>query len=127
MMEKEDHFVDELNYKKYHINLEKLKDTCYTDNANDELIKILRLFTVETEKGLEELRGEGYMDEAINEVRRICQDERIIGLYDKEEEERRVRECIMRYEKQQAIQEGFEKGIQKGIEKGIEKGMLIIS
>lgn len=106
MMEVNEHFIDQLNYRKYHISLSNLRKKCYTDNASEELINILKIFTVKTLEELESLRGEDYMDEAISEIKRICQDEKIIGLYDKEEEERRVKNCQMRYAKNQGIEEG---------------------
>lgn len=85
--------------------LSNLRKKCYTDNAIEELINALKVFTVKSIEELESLRGEDYMDEAINEIKRLCRDEKIIGLYDKEEEERRVRNCQIRYAKNQGIEE----------------------
>ena len=75
----------------YHIDLKYLENKCY--NKNSELEKLLRLFT---EENIERLRGEGYMDEAINELEKISEDERIIGLYDKEKVEKLLEEARLK-------------------------------
>jgi len=79
------------NIESYHVDLEKLRKKCYTNDERKELMKLLTMFIAKEESELEELRSEEYMNEAINELERISQDEDIIGLYDAEEVERKVR------------------------------------
>ncbi len=103
MMEIDQHFIEDENYKKYNINLDSLKNKCYTNDENEELINILRLFTVKSIEELEALRGEDYMDEAIDEIKRLCQDENIIGLYDAEAVATKEMNSRLAYAKQQGM------------------------
>ena len=79
------------NIESYHIDLEKLRKVCYTNSERKELIKILTMFIAKEKSELDSLRSEEYMNDAINELERISRDEGIIGLYDAEEIERKVR------------------------------------
>lgn len=79
------------NIESYHIDLEKLREVCYTNSERKELIKILTMFIAKEKSELESLRSEEYMNDAINELERISRDEGIIGLYDAEEIERKVK------------------------------------
>lgn len=69
MMEMEEHFIGDENYKKYNIN-DSHRNKCYTNGENKELINILRLFTVKSIEELKALRGEDYMNEAIEEIKK---------------------------------------------------------
>ena len=104
MMEIAEHFIEDENYKKYNINLDILKNKCYTNNENEELVNILKLFTVESVEELEALRGVDYMDEAIDEIKRLCQDENIIGLYDAEAVARKEMNSRLEYAMQQGVE-----------------------
>lgn len=106
VMEVKHHIIDRINYVKYHINLSKLKETCYTNDEEKELVNILKVFKTTSEKELESLRGEVYMEEAINEIKRICRDENIIGLYDAE--------AVAQKEMNNRLDYAEQKGIEKG-------------
>ena len=109
MMETVEHFIDDENYKKYNINLDSVRRKCYTNDENEELINILKLFTVKSEEELEVLRGENYMNDAIDEIKRLCQDKNIIGLYDAEA----VAKKEMNSRHEYALEQGIEKGIEQ--------------
>ena len=73
-MEVKHRIVEEETYVSYHINLSKIEDLCYTSDERSELVNILKIFKATNEEELDNLRGEVYMDEAIDEIRRICRD-----------------------------------------------------
>lgn len=96
------------NIESYHIDLEKLRRVCYTNSEEKELIKVLTMFIAKEMSELEGLRSEEYMNDAINELERISRDEGIIGLYDAEEIERKVRNTQLEGARLEGIQEGKE-------------------
>lgn len=106
IMEMKHLVLENENYIKYHINLCKLEENCY--NEEKELINILRIFKIRKEEELEKLRGEEYMDEAIDEIKRICRDENIIGLYNAE--------VVAKKEMNNRLDYAEKCGIEKGIE-----------
>ncbi len=60
------------------------------------------------------------MDEAINEIKRICRDEKIIGLYNAEKVAKKEMNTRLDY----AEQQGFEKGHGVGYGEGNENGKM---
>ena len=94
------------NIESYHIDLEKLRKVCYTNSERKELIKILTMFIAKEKSELDSLRSEEYMNDAINELERISRDEGIIGLYDAEEIERKVRNTQLKGAKLEGIEQG---------------------
>ena len=108
IMEVKYHIIEDENYVSYHINLSKTEEICYTGDENEELVNILKLFKAKNEEELNGLRGEEYMDEAINEIRRICRDKKIIGLYDAEKVAKKEMNNRLDYAKQQGYDEGIE-------------------
>ena len=117
LMEVKYHILEDENYASYHINLSKIKNLCYTNNENKELVNILKLFKVTNEEELDSLRGEEYMDEAIFEIKRICRDKNIIGLYDAEKVAKKEMNSRLEYAKQLGYDEGHDKGFEEGIQK----------
>lgn len=69
----------------YHIDLAYLNNKCYNELNDEE--KIIYLFH---EKEIDKMRSENYMNEAIDEIERISNDKKIIGLYDKEAVEKKI-------------------------------------
>ncbi len=116
-MEVKHHILEDENYASYHINLSKIEDLCYTSDERTELVNILKIFKATSEEELDSLRGEVYMDEAIDEIKRICKDKNIIGLYNAEKVANKVMNNRLDYAKQQGYDEGEEAGIEKGKEK----------
>ncbi len=107
------HRIIEETYVSYHINLSKIEDLCYTNDERNELVNILKIFKATNEEELDSLRGEVYMDEAIDEIRRICRDKNIIGLYNAEKVANKVMNNRLDYAKQQGYEKGEEAGVQK--------------
>lgn len=69
----------------YHIDLAYLNNKCYIELNDEE--KIIYLFH---EKEIDKMRSENYMNEAIDEIERISNDKKIIGLYGKEAVEKKI-------------------------------------
>ena len=53
------------NIESYHIDLEKLREVCYTNSERKELIKILTMFIAKEKSELDSLRSEEYMNDEI--------------------------------------------------------------
>lgn len=134
MREKDTENIEDNLLTSYHIDLKILKDKCYNNidtnvfrgdmlmekEKQEELEKLLRIFV---EDDLDKLRGDPIMDEAIDELERISQDKKIIGLYNAEAVERKVYNSKMKYAEKIGMEKGMEKGMKKGMEKGIEQGI----
>ncbi len=101
------------------IYLPKLKKLCYNKDIKDlnELEKYLSLL-VETniKKALEIAKGDKDMEEFVNEAIDASSDNEIIGLYDKELHEKRLKNTL--------IEETREEGFNAGLEQGLEQGSL---
>ena len=93
----------------HNVNLEVIKEECYNKDVN-ELTKLEKVSKFLLSENSEELKGViGDMDEILDKVMDLCNDERLIGLYNKEDLD-------------EAIKEGrYLAGVDDGIEKGIEK------
>jgi len=117
MREKETGEEEHELIKSYHIDLLNVKKKWY-NKVNDELTKMLMLFITED---IDNLRGGEIMNEAIEELEFLRKHKDIIGLYDKEEEERRVFNTRI----QDAEQRGEAKGIALGKTEGREESILI--
>lgn len=91
MREEDAHELECTNIESYHIDLENLQKICHTNSERKELEKLLMMFIAIDESKLEEYRSDQMMNDAINELERISQDEKIIGLYDAEVVERKIK------------------------------------
>ena len=97
----------------HNVNLEVIKEECYNKDVN-ELTKLEKVSKFLLSENSEELKGViGDMDEILDKVMDLCNDERLIGLYNKEDLDEAIKEG--RY------LAGVDDGIEKGIEQGIEK------
>lgn len=126
-MEVTHHIIEGQNYASYHINLSKIGNLCYTNDERNELVNILKIFKAESEEELDSLRGEKYMNEAIDEIKRICKDKKIIGLYNAEKVAKKEMNNRLDYARQQGHDEGFDEGYSSGKEVGMGKEKLEIA
>src|SRR5574344_692534 len=112
----------------YNINLAKLEKEEYTKSVNEELIDILKIMKAKTIKELKDLSNS---DQVLKEVASIMVDYskrvNVIGLYDKEEVDRKMHNTQLYYAKEQGIKQGMEKGIEKGIEKGANSTKILMA
>jgi len=106
----------------YHIDLTYLKDKCYNE-IKDELERICLLFIDKNNEYKSLIKGDNIMSEAYDELERISRDTGIIGLYDKEQIERKILNTRLQGARLEGIEEGKKEGInQRNIE--IAKNML---
>jgi predicted transposase/invertase (TIGR01784 family) len=113
------------NIESYHIDLEKLRRICYTNSERKEQIKILTMFIAKEKSELDSLRSEEYMNDAINELERISRDEGIIGLYDAEEIERKVRNTQIKGAKLEGIEQGKKEVAKKMLAEKIDIELIM--
>ena len=107
------------NLEIHHIDMEYINKVCYNEITKEKLDKWIKIMKAED---IEELRRRSdFMEEEgkmlVDEVERLSSDEHIIGLYDGELHEKKVRRSIINYE----VEKGIQKGIQKGIKQGVEQ------
>src|SRR5574344_1997753 len=90
----------------YNINLAKLEKEEYTKSVNEELIDFLKIMKAKTIKELKDLAN---CDQVLKEVASIMVDYskrvNVIGLYDKEEVDRKMHNTQLYYAKEQGAQD----------------------
>jgi len=76
----------------HNVNLEVIKEECYNKDVN-ELTKLEKISRFLLSKNLDELKGViGEMDEILDKVMALSNDERLIGLYNREDLEEAIKE-----------------------------------
>ena len=124
LRDKENNVLTE-NLEIHNIDIEYINKMCYNKNTKKNLDKWTKI--LKTEKLSELKRSSEFMDnigkELVDEVERLSSDEHIIGLYDGELHEKRVRNSIINDAIEKGTQQGIEQGIQQGIQQGIKQGV----
>ena len=127
IMDVERHIVETESYEKYHINLEKVKEKYYNINERENLTKLERellILVLDKKEEIKEIsKGEKELMEVGKKIEDLSFDINMIGLYDEEEERRKVEAMKRKYH----ISQGLEKGIEQGSKKSsleIAKRML---
>lgn len=115
--------IDEENYKKYRINLSKVRQKDYNKS---EITRFERILLVMQEKDKEKLRSLAGEDKEIKKmeekIEKMSKSPRYVSLYD-EEKLYKLSLSIAEHEmKKEAARQGLEEGMKQGIEKGIEQG-----
>lgn len=100
------------NLESYHLDLSYLKERCYNEEELTEIEKLCLLFIKED---IDSLRGEDIMDDAIDELNKISHDEKIIGLYDAEKVEQKIRNTMIASAKLETQEEIAKSLMQKNI------------
>jgi len=106
------------------IYLPKLKNVCYNKDINELERLLLLLVETKIEKSKEIAKGNIVMEEYVKEALDASSNEEIVGLYDKELHEERLKNTLIREERERAREEGIRQGIEEGIKEGIEQGIL---
>ena len=76
----------------HNVNLEVIKRECYNKDAN-ELTKLEKVSKFLLSENSDELKGViGNMDEILDKVMELCNDERLIGLYNQEDLDEAIKE-----------------------------------
>ena len=100
-------------FKKFHINLNKLKGVCYNKLTEEE--RYLTLLATDDLNNLKEIAGEdNVMKKIVDDLKDLSNDSEVISAYEKEK--------IERYALDVALKEMEEKGKSSGLELGIKEG-----
>lgn len=103
------------NLEIHHINMEYISKMCYNEFTHKELynwVNLIKSLNIEDIKRRSEFMGEEMREEFTSEVDRLSHEEHLIGVYDGELHEKRIRNSI----RNQALEEGHKEGIKEGIE-----------
>ena len=125
-MEESTNIVLPENPIKYYIDLEYMYQTCYNKSVEDlsEFERYCLLLKAEEREFAKTIAGDDSIMKKIKEkIEELNEDDNILGLYDAEEEARRVWNTKIKYAEKIGEERGMERGIKKGIEKGIEQGI----
>jgi predicted transposase/invertase (TIGR01784 family) len=77
-------------FRIYNINLAKLANNEYTESVDKELLTLLKVMEVKTTSELETTsKGNTILESVCKSMIEYSKDDAIVGLYDKEEQERR--------------------------------------
>ncbi len=103
-----------------HIYLPKIREKYYNKEKLDELEKLLLVFNSTKDSELEEIIGDSdIMKEYKEEAQRVSHDYEVIGLYDKELEDKYLKDAI--------YDDGMEKGMEQGMQEGSRKEKISIA
>ena len=118
--------IDEIYTNKvhiYNIYLPNIRKKDY--NSLEEYEKLLLVFNENDNNILNELsKGDKIMKEYIDDSRKASEQDEVIGMYDKELHEERLRKSELREANENGIQQGIQQGRSEGIKEGIEKTAL---
>ena len=120
-MEEDTNIVLPENPIKYYIDLEYIYNTCYNKPVEilSEFERYCLLLKAETRKFAKKIAGDDNIMKKIEKrIEELNEDENILGLYDAEEEARKVWNTKLKYAEKIGEERGMEKGIKKGIEQG---------
>ena len=128
MMDKDTGIIESASSIKYYVNLPILDKICYNKSVNEltRLEKSLLLLYSDDIELLERIgESEYYMKRVVDLLKKLNEDEVILGLYDLEEETKKIqrtKEHAIRLECEKEAKEAIEESHNKGLEKGLEKG-----
>ena len=109
MMEEELKLAYEDNKEIYVVDLEKIKDKCYNGLEMNIFEKALSLLVSRNKEEAKELsRGNDMLEEVFNNMEELNMNEVFLGMYDEEEENKKMMNSMKL--------EGLEEGIGQGIE-----------
>ncbi len=115
IMDVERNLIETENYEKYHVNLDLILGMYY--NKNDKLSKEekkLLLLALNTKKEIEEIvKGDDVMEKAGKKLTELSEDEELIGMYDKELMETKIRNTMIRSAEIHAEEKGIKQGIEQ--------------
>lgn len=124
IMDVERHIIENENYEKYHVNLDLINKLYYNKEKLSKEDKELLLLTIEDIKDIEKIvSGDDTMKKAKEKLVDLSEDNELVGMYDKEIVDRKVRNSMIISAKMQGEKMGLEQGIQKGIQQGMQQGI----
>ena len=116
--------IENETYEKYYINLPKVKEVCYNKD-NNKLTKLEKNLILLVETDLERLRdiseGEESMEKVVDKLEKLSEDDFIIGMWDYEDDRKKIERSKIKSAERKGFAGGFEKGYEDGKEKGIKQ------
>ena len=99
-----------------HVKFSDLKNKhfSYNEDKLNELEKFLLVLNENSSLSKDLSKGFDVMEEYIKDAIDASDDEKVLGMYDKEEHEEKVRLTRLRAAKREGLERGMEKGIAKG-------------
>ena len=112
----------------YHVNLAKIENKYYNKEEMTREEKLLLLLGMNQLESIEEIsKGDYVMEEVKNKLVDLTEDANFIGLYDKEEADRRELIDRTRYAEKLGREKGLEEGRKEGHDSGFKEGQLKIA
>ena len=126
MKERTTNRIKDENLIEYHVNLEYIYNLCYNKQVEElsEFERYCLLLKAETREFENKISGDDkIMNRVKNKIETLSEDEKMIGLYDAEKMEEKIRNTQIKNARKEGIKEGIEQGSnQRNIE--IAKNML---
>jgi len=105
--------------EKYHVNLDLIHKLYYLEDKKlSKEQKRLLLLAVDDKKDIEKIvKGDDTMEKAKNKLAGLSEDTELVGMYEKELMERKIRNTMIRSVEIQAEKKGMERDMKKGMKK----------
>ena len=113
--------IENRNMIIYHINLAYLKEICYSKDIKklDELEKYCLMLIEESFNKVKKIsKGDEVMEKMVEKISEVQELTFKAAIYDRKEEEEKIRECY----KATGLEEGLKEGLKEGLEQGLEQG-----
>ena len=106
--------IETNEFKKFHICLNNLKNTCYNELTEEEQ-RYLELFMTDEVNKLKKIAGENeIMKKVVKSLESLSGDSEVISAYEKEEIEKYAFQVALEEKKQEGIKQGELNGRKKG-------------
>ena len=115
--------VESDKWGKIYVNLKLIRAKYDRGLELTKLEKELVILTLTKIDEIDKLaEGDEELMEVANELKRLTNDAYTIGLYDEEEERRRIENSIKITAKAQGLKQGLKQGVKQGVKQGIKQG-----
>ena len=125
-LEEETYELDEDSTIKYHVCLPNIWERCYNKSIK-ELTRFERfclILKAEKKEYARKVAGDDIlMGNIVDEIAKLSLDDTMIGLYNAEIEEEKIRKTRLEGARLEGLEQGRKEGIKEGIKQGIEEGI----
>ena len=125
MVDKERLVEEGLGIESYHVILPNVKEKYYNGDGKLSILeRELMIMMAESNEELEMLIKDNLeLRKASDKIVEITKEEEANGIYDYEEQQRKIRNSIMASSMRKGYKKGYDEGMEHGVEKGIEQGI----
>ena len=128
MQEEETKEVLSKKFKEYHVDLAYIRKKCYDKKEINLLERYCMPLVIEKIEELEEkVKGDEILESLAMKMTRLLEEEKILGLYDAEKQEKMVKDAQIEYATKLGKKEGEKMGLQRGqkivIENMLKQGL----